>query len=116
MKDYSKYNKCHIELGYDWVFNSIINPTDYRYIYWRIRPSEMTWWDRIFHNPWRLFSGVIVDELNEVYSPKTFKEQLSHIKTYEQAVNYQNEQYRIVEEKKLEKIATGEYWPDDLND
>ena len=90
MKDYSK---CEIEFAFEYVFpygsHEEIAP---KYVYWRIKPSELTLWDRWFHNPWRQFERVIFKDLNPVYTPKAFKQELSHIKTYEQAMNYQIEQ------------------------
>ena len=111
MKDYSK---CNIELRYEWVFIGAHDDNDPRYIYWRVQPSEMTWWDRHFHNPWRQFSRVITDDLNDIYSPRSFKNELSHIKTVEQARNYQDEQYKILNEIYQKKVDKGEAWPIDL--
>ena len=76
----------------------------------------MTWWDRTFKNPWRQFRYAIYDDLNDIYDPRQFKEELSQIKTYEQALEYQNSQCQIVRDYCKEKQDSGEYWPDKLND
>ncbi len=116
MKYKIDYSKCRIQFGFEWVFDSCRRPNDYRYIYWRIHPSEMTWWDRTFKNPWRQFRYAIYDDLNDIYDPRQFKEELSQIKTYEQALEYQNSQCQIVRDYCKEKQDAGEYWPDKLND
>ena len=115
MKYKQDYSKCDIQFSYEWVFGSCTKPDDYRFIYWRIRPDEMTWWDRIFKNPWRQFRHAAGIGLNDIYSPRRFKEELSSIKTYEQALGYQNKQQRLIKEYYRKKQGVGEFWPDKLN-
>lgn len=91
MKDYSK---CEIEFFFERAFPGSSHKDDeLMYVYWRIKPSGLTLWNRWFHrNPWRRFEHVFATELNPLYSPETVKQELSHLKTYEQAMDYRKEQ------------------------
>ena len=84
------YSKCKIEICYEET------STEYRYIYWRIHPSELSWWDRTFRNPWRIFKHECAGRLNPCYNPKRYKNELSHIKTYEDALRYYNQQKKTL--------------------
>ena len=107
MKYKKDYSKCRIEFAYE----SVVIDDEYRLIYWRIRPEEMTWWDRIFKNTWRKFEYAGSSIMLDWYSVLIYNEELAPIQTYEQAIEYQEKQYRLFDERYRKREA----WPQSLN-
>ena len=104
IKDYSNY---HIQF----MFGYASSPDDVREIWWRIRPSELGWWDRLFHNPWRTIYRECVGDMLMYHSPSVWKEELSHLKTYKDITEWQRKQYREQRKYYQSKVEQGEYWP-----
>lgn len=103
------YSKCKIQFCYESL------ACGYRYIYWRIHPNEMTWWDRTFKNPWRQFMHECNAELNPCYTPEMYKNHLSYIKTYEDVLEYYNQQKSIADNRYQRYVDMGLKWPKQLN-
>ena len=100
------FSNCHIQF----MFGSVSSPSDIREIWWRIRPSELGWLDRLFHNPWRAVYRECAGELLSYHSPRVWKEELAHLKTYKDAVEWQKAQYKRRDEFYNWKVKEGEYW------
>ena len=93
--------------------------SNYRYIYWKIKPSALPLFRRLFNNPWRRFQRAL-DYLNLVnpnYNVNQYYNEIAPLKTYGDAVRYQEKQYEIVAERKRENAEKRDRteWPDDLN-
>ena len=98
------YSKCKLQFCYETCASN-------RYFYWRINPKEMTLWDRIFKNPWRQFMHECLGELNPCYDPERYKKELSHIKTYEDALRYYRQQKTIADKDYQRYVDMGVEWP-----
>lgn len=109
MKDYSNYS-IQIQTGYEYGSGK----DNWRQVWWRIDPSQLSLWERMFKNSWRIFKHYCCDELNPCYSPRRFKDELSGIKTYGQAVQYQKEQQMLVNAYIDRKVKEGKYWPENI--
>ncbi len=104
-KDYSDY-PIQFRFGY------ISSPDDRRKIEWRICPSELSFWDRLFHNPWRPFYKECCGEVTYYFNPTEWKEELSQLKTYKDAIEYQSKQYEMHIDYRRKRIDDGVIWPD----
>ena len=101
------FSNCSIQFR----FESITSPDSVRGIWWRICPSELGWWDRLFHNPWRRFYKERYTMILKYISPRVWKEELSLLKTYKDAVEWQKAQYKERDDFYNWKVKVGEYWP-----
>ncbi len=104
-KDYSDY-------PIQFQFGPITSPNDIREVWWRIHPSKLGFWDRLFHNPWRRFYKDCYGDMDGYFSPQEWKKELSHLKTYRDAIRYQSKQYKKHDDYYRELIENGDWWPD----
>lgn len=94
---------------------------DNRKIYYRIVPSELGFFKRIFCNPWRQLyhAFTYVKGANIFYTVKEYNEEIKPLKTFGDVCDYLKEQNLIIEKtseklykEHLEAVANGEEWPD----
>ena len=77
--------------------------SDKRYLLYRIDPSELSWWKRIFKNPWRyvytsykiVFSSYtnVNDCLSFLFYPEKANEIASKYDTYEKITDFLNTEF-----------------------
>lgn len=94
-------SNCKIEK----VYKSICDD-EFRTFYWRIKPKELNLWNRLFHNPWRTFTHVVIEDLNSVYDIEDYYSDIKPITTYGEAIKYQktqNEKARKAHEEAIKK-------------
>lgn len=82
---------------------------DNRYLRFRIVPSELSWWKRIFKNPWRYvysvnsavfsFDSSVYDCLNFLFSPEEANEIVSKYDTYEKITDFLTSELNTAESK-----------------
>ena len=82
---------------------------DNRYIRFRIVPSELSWWKRIFKNPWRYvysansvvfsFDSSVHDCLNFLFSLEEANEIVSKYDTYEKITDFLTSELNKAESK-----------------
>lgn len=88
----------------------------FRNIYFRIKPSELSFFRRIFNNPWLKFKKCFnfTNKLTDFYSPLEFKTEIKPLKTYGDAIDYLKRQ----SEKfiNLTKEIEGDTWDTVFND
>ncbi len=93
----------------------------YRYVYYRIKPEQLNWWDRIFNNRWEYMWGAAWDgdkmvtfnlkQFHEFSGFKTFGEVRKYLE--EQAVRCVSNRQEVIEARK--KMAeNGKIWPDEI--
>ena len=102
------YSDCPIQFA----FGRITSPDDIREIWWRICPSELSLWDRLFHNPWRQFYKECYGDLLRYFNPTEWREEISQLKTYKDAIEYQSKQYELNDDYRRKQIDDGVIWPD----
>lgn len=83
-----------------------------RYLLYRIKPSELSWWQRIFKNPWRYaftaYNNVLrtdnsVDDcLRFLFSPREANEFVSKYDTYDKIINVLTAEYNKAKSKYYE--------------
>lgn len=100
-------NNYHIQFKFGYASS----PNDMRKIWWRICPSELGWWGRIFHNPWRTVYRECCGDMLSDHSPWVWKEELSHLKTYNEITEWQEKEYRKRDKYYQKKVEEGIYWP-----
>ena len=88
---------------------------DYRYFYYRIKPSELPLWKRWFFNPWRemFYAYTWIDSYGHLYTPRKFRDELLPLQTFGDVCNYLSKQTAIIEERHHRKVQEGEAWPDE---
>lgn len=94
---------------------------DWRYVYYRIKPKQLNWWDRIFNNGWKKMWKACWDgDKLKIFTLKSFKK-ISGFTTYgevrkyimEQIVTCASNKQEIIEYRK-EMAKKGEIWPDEI--
>ena len=80
-----------------------------RYLRYRIEPSELSWWNRTFKNPWKYvyksYGDVfrsdegINDCLCFLFSAKDAQEIVEEYDTYEKLINFLNTEYNKASDK-----------------
>ena len=80
MKHYPSNLK--IELSYSQLTGN------YRYYYWRIKPSELSFWNRLFNNAWHQLFHACGDDWNPCFSPKRYWDDIDNLKTVEDIEKY----------------------------
>lgn len=101
-----KIEYCHEKFG--------IN-TNYRYFYYRIKPSELPFWKRWFFNPWRKVFQAFewLDGYGYLFNPQEFRDKLLPLKTFGDMCRYLEKQEQIVQDRLWERVQKGEAWPDE---
>lgn len=84
----------------------------YREILWRIVPSELGFWDRCFHNPWRVLYRASYRHLTNLFKAGHWKD-VRELTTYRSIMEYQAQ-----EEEKARKVLQldvelGSAWGDE---
>jgi len=103
-KDYSDY-------PIQFRFSHSSNPDDYREVWWRICPSNLGLWDRLFHNPWRTIYRECYGDMLTYHSPRLWSEELSHLNTYSEITEWQKKEYEKHDKYYQDKVEKGVYWP-----
>ena len=104
-----EYMDCPIELGWD-------NDNDNRRLFYRVVPSKLPFWKRVFNNPWKQFKHIQGSYLSQWYSIERFWKDIKPLETLRDAEEYVEEQRRLVKEKREFIARQGIMWPDDLNE
>lgn len=83
-----------------------------RLVFYRIKPSEISFLKRLFCNPWHQVKHACYDDWSEIFSCNRFMTEVKPLKTVGDMKAYQQSQWDII------KRERGKYyeWPDDLNE
>ena len=93
----------------------------YREIFYKIKPSELSIFKRIFCNPWRRLYHSFRDfeDISFLYTPKQYDAEIKYLKTYGDISHYlsmqdiQNDRFmKVINEEKTRQIQNREIWPD----
>ena len=86
-----------------------------RYVYYRIKPSELPFWKRWFFNPWRQMFHAFnrIDGYNHLYDAHQFHNELLPLKTFGDVCNYLSKEKAIIDERHYQRVQRGETWPDE---
>ena len=87
----------------------LVIKSERRYLRYRIEPSELSWWNRTFKNPWRyvykshstvfLHDNEINDCLCFLFSPKEAQEIVDKFNTYEKLIDFLKIEYDKASDK-----------------
>lgn len=106
--------RCDAKIEYRTLPLEYENNGELRYLQFRICPSELNWWQRIFQNKWRdvfcaykYFSGY-----NPLFNVKDAKLIISKYKTWGDICDFLKTQMKnsIKDEKQLKKINNELMW------
>jgi len=90
--------------------------SDYKEVFFRINPSQLTLFERIFNNPWRKLYHACEDihdvSLNPCYTAKNFHTLKESLKTFKDVIDYQVSQINHVKDVYEVKVKNNEIWPD----
>jgi hypothetical protein len=83
-----------------------------RYLLYRVEPSELTWWQRIFKNPWRYaftaYNNVLSSDnsvndcLCYLFDSEEANEFIAEYDTYEKLADFLTEEYNKAKSKYYE--------------
>lgn len=106
MKDLSN---CAIEFTYTPVYSNR------RYIYWRIKPQEISFWRRLFKNPWRRLERNVLGNWNPIWDAFDYKKyNIQSFKTYSDILNFEDKEWHKILDCRRKYIDEGEMWKSDL--
>ncbi len=97
----------------------------YRAIFYRIVPSQLTWFDRVFHNKWkRLWRASLFNGGKMWYfDAADFKKHLANLKTLGDVENFLESETSFAKKIRQEEIErrrkqyeAGEIWEDEIED
>lgn len=112
--NYDVNSKIEFSVRKTWV-GSLKN----REVYYRIKPSELSFFKRIFGNPWRqLYHAYkVIPGVSSLFTPKEFQTLSERLKTFGDICNYideLNEISALHAEKEAERhakaVMNGEEW------
>lgn len=83
-----------------------------RYIYWRVRPDQLNWFQNHFCNHWRQLYQHCLGSWNPYFSSKDFIEKVKPLKTVGDVYDFCEEQGRQI--KNWHCIDND--WPQNLNE
>lgn len=89
---------------------------DCRRIYYRMVPSQLTWWQQWFCNPWHQFYHAQGNTLSQWFTIEQFWKDIKPITTVRDAIEYNNNQNAVVKGKRDMLVKKGWLWPEDLNE
>lgn len=83
-----------------------------RYIYWRIRPDQLNWFEKLFCNHWHQLYQECVGKWNPYFSAKDFHNKVKPLKTVGDVYDFCEEQGRQIESHHYKDND----WPQNLNE
>ena len=116
--NYSKNKDKKVEFKTEKIPSSAGNT---RRIFYRIKPSELSWWKRKYCNPWtRMYRALkFVGGTVNIFEFQDYHDLIFPLKTYGEVIDFLAEQKNIGDETEAElnasmreRIERGEEWPD----
>lgn len=86
---------------------------EYRYVYYRIDPSELNLFQRWFSNPWlKTYYHYAwgAGGLGDLWTPKRFMMELKPMTTYGEIRKYLEKQQAVNDKNEADRRARGEIW------
>ena len=84
-----------------------------RRFYYRILPSELSWFRRFFKNPWRAVYRTIRLNTTDIYDVRDYNTHIKSLKTLNDVLSYQKNEEELLYKNRKEAIENGEIWPDE---
>ena len=106
-----------MEYNKDWKIEIKLDGISYkdlRKIYYRILPSELTWWQRLFCNKWQpFFHGYeSVHGVGQFFDRHRYCKQIKPLQTYGDVDKYLREQATLIKTNREEAVMRGLIWDD----
>ena len=102
------YSNCSIQIYFE------PSPIKSRQIFWRINPKELSWWDRIFNNPWCKLYHQCMYHMNPYFSTHEYKNYgIKYLKTYADVRNFIAEEEKKAQDEHDEYVSKGIIWDDE---
>ena len=106
-----KYLSCEIEFRYE-NGASPDGKIRYRKLYWRIKPDQLNWFQRLFGNQWRQLSHEWLGRWNPYFSSTEFLDKVKPCRTVADIERYVEEEAKLIENYPRETFG----WPKNLNE
>ena len=104
-KEYKPKEDCRIKLS--WESNG-----SYRYYYYKIVPSELPFFKRIFKNPWRRIEKECLDDWNPCFSIREYKEYIVPMQTYGDVKRFEDKEWEKIKARRKRYEELNVRWPD----
>lgn len=103
-----KYDKnLKIELSWErWT-------RDIRSYYWRICPKQLSWWNRLFHNPWHQLQKACDDDWNPCFSPEDYANYITKLKTVGDIMRFKESEWNKIQIEREQYIKYKIKFPDE---
>ena len=102
-KDYSNYS---VEFALEESTSSL------REVFWRINPKELSWWERVFKNPWHKLYHSCFYHMSPFFGTKEYM-RVKRLKTYSDVINYIKEEEQKTQKEHDECVDRGIIWEDE---
>ena len=88
-----------LKIEYRYEVNSSL--PGYRYIYYRIKPSELSLWKRLFYNPWRpvYHAFKCLNGYCYMFNAEEFNKEIRPLKNLGEIYNYLSKEKRKIDER-----------------
>lgn len=100
-------------LSYEIEFNCDSSTSKQRWLYWRIKPSQLNWFERLFKNHWHQLRHECCGEWNRYFTSSQFIEWVKPCKTVSDILSYIVEQRKLIDERNTRSYHG---WPVNLNE
>jgi hypothetical protein len=104
-----KYSSCEIEFCCE---NGASREGKNRKLYWRIKPDQLNWFQRLFTNQWRQLSHECMGSWNPYFSSTEFLDKVKPCRTVADIERYVEEEAKLIENYPRETFG----WPKNLNE
>ena len=84
-----------------------------RSLYWRIKPSQLNWFERLFKNYWHQLHHECFGEWNRYFTSTQFFDEVKPCKTVSDILSYITEQGKLIDDH-VTRSHHG--WPKNLNE
>lgn len=93
--------------------HEIVSKYKLRYIFWRVRPDQLNWFEKLFCNRWRQLYQDCVGNWNPYFTVKDFHNKVKPLKTVGDIYDFYEEQGRQLESWHRND---NDGWPQNLNE
>lgn len=100
-------------LSYEIEFTCDDPISKYRYLYWRIKPCQLNWFERLFKNHWHQLRHECLGDWNQCFSSVRFIQEVKPCKTVSDILSYIAKQRELIDNC---KTISHFGWPKNLNE
>jgi len=103
-----KYNN-NLEIELDW--EAVQCYSKMRYYYYRIKPNQLSLWNRLFHNSWKRLEKAFDDHWNPLFNPEDYWKYLYNMKTFGDVKIFKESEWNKIQQYRKNLIDNKKVFP-----